>query len=308
MADSKKYYWLKLRKDFFKREDIQLIKSMPDGAELVMLYVQLLLQGVDRDGVLMVNDRIAHTAKTLALVLDVEENTVNEAISIFEAFGLLIRCDDGTFFMTELSDMVGCESKWAEYKRKKAETDVSSLENFQSESKIIPTDIEIDLEKEKEKEKEKYSNIKRERKKENAPEARAHSPSDKGNDFVLKNKYGSYGWIELSDREYAQLLAELGEAELARCIAYIDQSAQSTGNRNRWQDWGLILRRCSRESWGIRQEKSAPKQGTETIGWHGADYDEAECTPEEKAAAAAELDKMKAYLAKLKERDNGQSG
>ena len=109
--------------------------------------------------------------------------------------------------------------------------------------------------------------------------------------------------MELSDAEYAQLLDELGEAELARCIAYIDESAQSTGNRNHWQDWGLILRRCSRECWGIRQEKSVPKQGTETIGWHGAAYDEAECTPEGKAAAAADFEHMKAYLAKLKARD-----
>ena len=122
--------------------------------------------------------------------------------------------------------------------------------------------------------------------------------------FVLKNKYGSYGWVELSDAEHAQLLDELGEAELARCIAYIDESAQSTGNRNHWQDWGLILRRCSRESWGIRQEKPAQKQAAETIGWHGAAYDEAECTDEDKAAAADELEKLKAYLAKLKAPDD----
>jgi len=97
---------------------------------------------------------------------------------------------------------VGCENKWAEYKRKNRETDVSSLENFQSESKIFPTDIEI--------EKEKNTDIKRERKKENAPEAaRSFSPSVKKDDFVLKNKYGSYGWIELSDTEHAQLLDEL---------------------------------------------------------------------------------------------------
>ena len=90
--------------------------------------------------------------------------------------------------------------------------------------------------------------------------------------------------------------------ELARCIAYIDQSAQSTGNRNHWQDWALILRRCSREQWGIRQEKPVPKKQDETIGWHGAAYDEEECTPEEKAAAAADFERMKAYLAKLKAR------
>ena len=74
------------------------------------------------------------------------------------------------------------------------------MENFQSESKIFPTDIEIDKDIDLDKEKEKYSNIKRERKKENAPEASSHSPSDKGNDFVLKNKYGSYGWVELSGK------------------------------------------------------------------------------------------------------------
>jgi|GEM_PF-4935710 len=111
---------------------------------------------------------------------------------------------------------VGCENKWAEYKRKNRETDVSSLENFQSESKIFPTDIEIDIDTEKdtnieiEIEKEKNTDIKRERKKENAPEAaRSFSPSVKKDDFVLKNKYGSYGWIELSDTEHAQLLDEL---------------------------------------------------------------------------------------------------
>ena len=105
------------------------------------------------------------------------------------------------------------------------------MENFQSESKIFPTDIEIDIDTEKdtdidiEKEKEKNTDIKRERKKENAPEARSFSPSVKKDDFGYKNKYGSYGWVELSDAEYAQLLDELGEAELARCISCQAESA-----------------------------------------------------------------------------------
>ena len=119
--------------------------------------------------------------------------------------------------------------------------------------------------------------------------------------MIDKNKYGSYGWVKLSNDEHAQLLDELGEAELARCIAYIDESAQSTGNRNQWRDWALILRRCSREQWGIgKAEKSAQKQQTGTIGWHGSADDEEECTTDEKAAAATELEQMKAYLAKLK--------
>ena len=74
-----------------------------------------------------------------------------------------------------------------------------------------------------------------------APKAKAH-------------KHGANGWVLLTDEQYARLAEELGAEELARCIAYIDEQAQSTGNKNRWKDWNLVLRRCSREGWGKRQE------------------------------------------------------
>lgn len=37
-----------------------------------------------------------------------------------------------------------------------------------------------------------------------------------------------------------------------RCVTYLDESAQSNGNKNKWKDWNLMVRRCSRERWGIR--------------------------------------------------------
>ena len=33
MAKSKTFYWLKLKRDFFKRHDIQIIESMPNGKD-----------------------------------------------------------------------------------------------------------------------------------------------------------------------------------------------------------------------------------------------------------------------------------
>ena len=74
-----------------------------------------------------------------------------------------------------------------------------------------------------------------------------------------KKDYGQYGWVKLSDGEYTKLLNDLGEAELLRCIAYIDESAQSTGNKNKWKDWNLVLRRCSREGWGVRVSQENAK-------------------------------------------------
>lgn len=70
--------------------------------------------------------------------------------------------------------------------------------------------------------------------------------------------------MQLSDEQYGSLLRDLGQVELDRCISYIDESAQSSGNKNRWKDWNLVIRRCHREGWGLRRQSygqaQAPKQ------------------------------------------------
>lgn len=72
-----------------------------------------------------------------------------------------------------------------------------------------------------------------------------------------RKKYGKYGWVKLTDSDYNRLLNDLGQTEVERCIAYVDESAQSTGNKNRWRDWNLVVRRCHRDGWGL----TAPQKG-----------------------------------------------
>lgn len=80
------------------------------------------------------------------------------------------------------------------------------------------------------------------------------------NNKPVYHKYGEYEWIKLTDIQYEKLLKDLGQAELDRCIAYIDELAQSTGNKNKWKDWNLVIRRCHRENWGYKkgQEPVSP--------------------------------------------------
>ena len=73
----------------------------------------------------------------------------------------------------------------------------------------------------------------------------------------VRKSYGTYGWVKLSEDEYNRLLNDLGEVEVKRCIAYVDESAQTTRNKNQWRDWNLVIRKCSRDGWGIG--KSGPK-------------------------------------------------
>ena len=76
------------------------------------------------------------------------------------------------------------------------------------------------------------------------------------------HKHGEFGWVLLTDAQYNALLEKLGAEELGRCIAYIDQAAQSTGNKNRWKDWNLVIQRCAREGWGKRQNGGSGQKRT----------------------------------------------
>ena len=72
--------------------------------------------------------------------------------------------------------------------------------------------------------------------------------------------YGQYGWVRLTDDEYKRLLDEFGEVELLRCINYVDESAQATGNKNKWKDWNLVIRKCHRQNWGVSADKPTKMQ------------------------------------------------
>ena len=94
-----------------------------------------------------------------------------------------------------------------------------------------------------------------------APAGAAPAPTDD-----VKHKHGEYGWVRLTDEQYSKLLKDLGATELERCIEYVDESAQRTGNKNGWKDWNLVVRKCHRERWGLlnrsnsRNELAAKEQ------------------------------------------------
>lgn len=92
------------------------------------------------------------------------------------------------------------------------------------------------------------------------PESRIQNPeSNPKGTRTPAQSYGAYGWVKLTPEEHARLVADLGEAETERCIAYVDESAQSNSNKNGWKDWNLVVRRCHRGNWGMRQSKAAER-------------------------------------------------
>lgn len=73
---------------------------------------------------------------------------------------------------------------------------------------------------------------------------------------ATRHSRGQHGYVKLNDEEYSRLVQDLGQLELDRVISYVDESAAATGNKNKWKDWNLVLRKASREKWGARGQKN----------------------------------------------------
>jgi hypothetical protein len=94
-------------------------------------------------------------------------------------------------------------------------------------------------------------------------------PSSPAPTKQAKKSFGEFGWVKLTSDEFNRLINDLGEAEVNRCIAYVDESAQTTNNKNKWRDWNLVIRKCSRDRWGVSAANGTKKPSGNP--WHSAD-------------------------------------
>ncbi len=274
---AKKFYWLKLKKDFFKRHDIRIIEEMPNGKDYILFYLKLLLESIDHNGELRFNDTIPYNEEMLSVVTNTNVDIVRSAMKVFLQLKMIEIMDDETIYMTEVAKMTGSETEWAKkkrlYRERNPDDEQKSLpapkkDNKRTMSSKCPHDVRQEIEKEIDIEIEKEIDIELEKDKEGIDGAAAPTPTPASpkKEKPVRHKYGEYGWVLLTDKQHACLLADLGAEELSRCIKYIDESAQSNGNKNKWRDWNLVIRRCSREGWGRRNAYQAKPDKFNTLG------------------------------------------
>jgi len=114
----KRYYWLKLPKDFFRRHDIRFIKSMPDGRDYVLIYLMLLAESIPHGGLLRFSEALLYSEEMLAVVTDTDAGVLRRALKLFIRLNLVQILSDKTIRMTEIDSMTGSESPSAERMRR----------------------------------------------------------------------------------------------------------------------------------------------------------------------------------------------
>ncbi len=228
MADNRKYYYLKLKENYFDEDAIVLLESMQDGILYSNILLKLYLKSLKNGGKLQLDENIPYTAQMIATITRQQVGTVERALQIFLKLGLVEPLQNGALYMSNIELLIGQSSTEGERKRRARLELQKALPKHGADKCPPEIEKEIDIELEKERELETGHP---------APAA-----------------YGRYSNVFLSDTELSELQAELPgkwEFYIDRLSGYI----ASTGKQ--YRNHAATIRRWAADD----TAKAAPKQG-----------------------------------------------
>ncbi len=117
MADNKKYYYLKLKENFFDSEEMIILQNMENGYIYSDILLKLYLRSLKNEGRLMFKKLIPYTPSALAQVVRHSEETVEKALEIFQQLELVEILDNGAIYMLDIQNFIGNSSTEADRRR-----------------------------------------------------------------------------------------------------------------------------------------------------------------------------------------------
>ena len=200
-----KFYWLKLKRDYFKRHDITILEAMPNGKEYSLFYLKLMLESVDHEGKLRFNEQIPYNEQMLASVTNTNIDVVRSAIDVLTKLELIEIWDDQTIYMTEVERMIGSASNTSVANRvRKCRENQKALQNVTKVKQICNESKSIELELDKELDIDIKKDINVEKKEPIASDFGACELNEMAYN-MKKHKYGQYKNILLTEEEYEKL-------------------------------------------------------------------------------------------------------
>lgn len=151
MADNKKYYYMRLKENFFDSEEIKVLEAMPNGYKYSNILLKLYLKSLKSNGELRLNEYIPYDANMIAAITGHDVDAVRTSLDVFKRLKLIEILDNGTIYMLGIQSYIGQTSTEADrirLYRAKIEEEKKQLEapkDVQNQYKCTP---EIELEKE----------------------------------------------------------------------------------------------------------------------------------------------------------------
>ena len=209
MADNRKYYYLKLKENYFDEDSIVLLESMQDGILYSNILLKLYLKSLKHGGRLQLAENIPYTAQMIATITRTQIGTVERALKIFLQLGLMEMLPDGAYYMSNIELLIGQSSTEGERKRRARMANQAALNQGGQMSAILPDICPPEIEREKEIE------IERELERKKGHDARA---------------CGRYENVLLSEKDLVSLKGEFPN-EWERYVEKLSEFMASTGRQ-----------------------------------------------------------------------------
>ena len=163
MAENKRFYWLKLKEDFFDDETMKFIEEQENGEKYALFYLKLCVKSIKTSGLLirLVGETLLpYNAKALSNLTNTDIDTVSNAMNLFSKLGIVQTLESGELYLSQVKELVGSETNKASLMRKsRAKKKRLTTRGGNNVTQMLPEcypDIEKDIEKDIEpKEKEK---------------------------------------------------------------------------------------------------------------------------------------------------------
>ena len=119
MATNKLYYWIKLKEEFFTDKRIKRLRRISGGDTYTIIYLKLLLLSLKDEGKLYYDGVESDFIKELALTIDETDDDVMVTVNYLINQGLLeVVTENDEYYLTEIPNLIGSETAWAEKKRR----------------------------------------------------------------------------------------------------------------------------------------------------------------------------------------------
>lgn len=115
--DNKKYYYLKLKENFYDSEEMIVLQNMQDGYLFSDILMKLYLRSLKNNGKLMFKDMIPYTPTAMAQVVRHQVGTVERGLKIFKELGLIEILDNGAIYLLDIQNFIGKSSTEADRQR-----------------------------------------------------------------------------------------------------------------------------------------------------------------------------------------------
>ena len=147
---SKRYYWLKLQKDFFTQPKIKKLRKIAGGDTYTIIYLKMQLLSLSNGGKLFFDGIEESFSEEIALTIDEDPDNVKVTVQYLLSQGLIEPCSETEFLMTETQYLICSESESAERvrasRKNKALQCNTNVTECNNNVQKCNTDIDIDIE------------------------------------------------------------------------------------------------------------------------------------------------------------------